>query len=103
MRDGIEETVAGGWRGECLGIESAADRPASIGPRLIAYVIDDFVPGQFAPDTFGIKKCYLAIFTTSQFAVAVVPEYKGYFFGCKRENLFGGTNTDAQRITYTSL
>ena len=86
MRDGIEETVAGGWRGECLGIESAADRPASIGPHLIAYVIDDFVPGQFAPDTFGIKKCYLAIFTTSQFAVAVVPEYKGDGLGCKREN-----------------
>ena len=102
MRDGIEETVAGGWRGECLGIESAADRPASIGVHLIAYVIDDFVPGQFAPDTFGIKKCYLAIFTTSQFAVAVVPEYKGDGLGCKRENVLGRTDADAQRIAYTS-
>ena len=75
MRDGIEETVAGGWRGECLGIESAADRPASIGPHLIAYVIYEFVPGQFATDSFRIKKRYLAMFSTSQFAVAVVPEY----------------------------
>ena len=75
MRDGIEETVAGGWRGECLGTKFADDCSAPVRPHLIAYVIDDFVPGQFAPDTFGIKKCYLAIFTTSQFAVAVVPEY----------------------------
>ena len=86
MYDGIEETVAGGWRGECLGIESAADLPASIGGHLIANVIEHLVSGQFAPDAFGIKKCYLAIFTTSQFAVAVVPEYKGDGLGCKREN-----------------
>ena len=52
MRDGIEETVAGGWRGECLGIESAADRPASIGPHLIAYVIEHLVAGKFAPYPF---------------------------------------------------
>ena len=81
MRDGIEESVAGGWRGECLGIESAADRPASIGPHLIAYVIDDFIPGQFAPDAFGIKKRYLAMFATSQLTAAVVLQYEGYFLG----------------------
>ena len=103
MRDGIEETVAGGWRGECLGIESADDCSAPVRPHLIAYVIDDFFPGQFAPDAFGIKKCYLAMFATSQFTVAVVLQYEGYGFSCKRENLFGGTNTDAQRIAYTSL
>ena len=72
MLNGIEETVAGGWCGECLGIESAADRPASIGIHLIAYVIDDFIPGQFAPDAFGIKKRYLAMFATSQLTAAVV-------------------------------
>ena len=103
MRDGIEETVAGGWRGECLGIESAADRPASIGPHLIAYVIDDFVPGQFAPDTFGIKKRYLAMFATSQLTAAVVLQYEGYFLSCNRENVLGRTDADAQRIAYTSL
>ena len=75
MRDGIEETVAGGWRGKYLGTKFAADLPASVRPYLIANVIEHLVPGQFAPDAFGIKKCYLAIFTTSQFAVAVVPEY----------------------------
>ena len=85
MRDGIEVAVAGGWCWECLGTKFAADRPASIGPHLIAYVIDDFVPGQFAPDSFGIKKCYLAMFATSQFTTAVVPEYKGDGLGCKRE------------------
>ena len=103
MRDGIEESVAGGWRGECLGIESAADRPASIGPHLIAYVIDDFIPGQFAPDAFGIKKRYLAMFATSQLTAAVVLQYEGYFLGCNRENVLGRTDADAQRIVYTSL
>ena len=103
MCDGIEESVAGGWRGKYLGIESAADLPASIGVHLIANVIEHLVSGQFAPYSFRIKKCYLAMFATSQFIVAVVPQDEGYVFGCKRENLFGGTNTDAQRITYTSL
>ena len=103
MRDGIEETVAGGWRGECLGIESADDCSAPVRPHLIAYVIDDFIPGQFAPDAFGIKKRYLAMFATSQFTAAVGPEYKGDGLGYKRKNIFGGTNTDAQRIAYTCL
>ena len=103
MCDGIEESVAGGWCGECLGIESAADRPASVMPHLIANVIDEFVSGQFAPDSFRIKECYLAMFATSQFTAAVVPEYKGDGLGYKRKNFFGGTNTDAQRIAYTSL
>ena len=103
MYDGIEVAVAGGWCWECLGTKFAADRPASVRTHLIANVIEHLVAGQFAPYSFRIKKCYLAMFSTSQFTTAVVPEYKGYFFGCKRENLFGGTNTDAQRITYTSL
>ena len=103
MCDGIEESVAGGWCGECLGIEFATYRPVSIGLYLIANVIEHLVSGQFAPDSFRIKKCYLAMFATSQFIVAVVPQDEGYVFGCKRENIFGGTNTDAQRIAYTSL
>ena len=103
MLNGIEETVAGGWRGKYLGIESAADLPASIGVHLIANVIEHLVSGQFAPDSFRIKECYLAMFATSQFTAAVVPEYKGDGLGYKRKNFFGGTNTDAQRIAYTCL
>ena len=103
MYDGMEESVAGGWRGECLGTKFADDCSAPVRPHLIANVIEHLVSGQFAPDSFRIKKCYLAMFATSQFVVAVVPQDEGYVFGCKRENIFGGTNTDAQRIAYTSL
>jgi hypothetical protein len=103
MRDGIEETVAGGWRGECLGTKFADDCSAPVRPHLIANVIEHLVSGQFAPDSFRIKECYLAMFATSQFTAAVVPEYKGDGLGYKRKNFFGGTNTDAQRIAYTCL
>ena len=103
MYDGKEESVAGGWRGECLGTKFADDCSAPVRPHLIAYVIEHLVPGQFAPDAFGIKKRYLAMFATSQLTAAVVPEYKGDGLGCKRENVLGRTDADAQRIAYTSL
>ena len=72
------------------GIESADDYSAPVKPHLIAYVIDDFIPGQFAPDAFGIKKRYLAMFATSQLTAAVVLQYEGYFLGCNRETSWVG-------------
>ncbi len=103
MRDGIDESVASGWCGEGLGTESAADYSASVRGHLIANVIGDFVSGQFTPDSFRIKKSYLAMLPTSQFAAAVVPQDEGYVLHSKRKNILCGTNTDAQRIAYTSL
>ena len=52
MYDGIEESVAGGWRGECLRTKSAADYSASVRPYLIANVIEHLVAGKFAPYPF---------------------------------------------------